>query len=304
MGVEQMPVNLPLIRSHLYAPGNNSGSLETATFAGADAVVFDLETAAPPGEKVRARDMVAEAVRARAGQPEPACFVRINHPATGLAEDDVNAVVQPGLAGIRIPKVEDAKTVVRVADWVERAEAAAGLPPESIVLIAVVETAVGVFRALDIATASPRMVAIGWGTADLTADLGLIHGPDRLETLYIRSHLVLVSRVADLWPPPDSAYRQREDLEGLERETRQSRALGFFGKSALHPRQVPIINKIFTPTSAEVAHAREVVAAAEERRSGTISPLAEKSIDIGAVRRAQAILALVERLGLADGSTA
>src|ERR671926_1078772 len=127
--------SLPPIRSWLYAPGNNPRLLEKVFGAGSDAVILDLEDAVPPGEKERARDLVASAVRERAGQRGPAVFVRINHPDTGLAEADVAAVVQPGLAGLRVPKADDAETVHRVEGWLTVAEHRAGLAAGSVALV-------------------------------------------------------------------------------------------------------------------------------------------------------------------------
>src|SRR5579871_5662992 len=110
-------MTLPPIRSWLYAPGNNAKLLERVFTAGADAVILDLEDAVPPGEKLHARAMVAETVRAHAGVSGPALFVRINHPDTGLAQADVEAVLAPGLDGLRVPKVESPETVRQVEQW-------------------------------------------------------------------------------------------------------------------------------------------------------------------------------------------
>src|SRR6476661_7948308 len=114
-------MSLPPLRSWLYAPGNNAKLLDRVFTAGADAVILDLEDAVPPGEKLRARSMVAEAVRLRAGQKGPSVFVRVNHPDTGLAEADVQAVIGPGLDGLRVPKVESPDTVLLIDTWTNRA---------------------------------------------------------------------------------------------------------------------------------------------------------------------------------------
>ncbi len=254
------------LRSYLYAPGNNSRLLEKSFSAGADAVILDLEDAVPPAEKIRAREMVAEKVRLRADMPGPVTFVRINHPASGLAEDDVRAVVQPGLAGLRVPKVEDAETVRQVAAWVEKTEAANGLPTGSVVLVCTIESAMGLFRAFDIATAHPRMIGLAYGATDFVRDVGVTPGPEGLETLYACSQLVFLSRVAGVRPPVDSVYRHLDDPMGLEKNARQARALGFFGKSVIHPKQVRIVNTVFTPSEEEIAHARRIVERLGRRR--------------------------------------
>lgn len=290
---------LPLIRSWLYGPGNNPRILERVFSAGADAVILDLEDAVPPAEKERARGLVAEAVRARQGQTGPIVTVRVNHPDTGLTHEDVRAVVQPGLDGLRLPKVEDAATVQQVAGWVAEAEEQQGLPLGEIALVCSLETAVGVWHAEAIARAHSRLLALTFGSVDFVRDVSLIPGPDALETLYARSHLVLASRVGGLRPPVDSVYARLDDDEGLERSTQQGRALGFFGRSALHPRQVPIINAVFTPSVEEVERARELVqaaAAAEATGSGALRLPDGDFVDVAVVRRAEDVLRLAEEL--------
>ena len=300
-----MTGSLPPIRSWLYAPGNNPRLLEKVFGAGSDAVILDLEDAVPPGEKERARDLVADAVRGRRDQPGPAVFVRINHPDTGLAEADVAAVVLPGLTGLRVPKVEDAETVRRAEGWLAAAERGAGLAAGSVALVCNVESAAGVWWALEIARASSRVQALAFGAADFVRDVAAQVGPDGEETLYARSRLVLAARVAGIRPPVDSVYTRLDDEEGLERTTRQSRDLGFFGRSAIHPRQVPTINRVYTPSQAEVSQAREVVAAAtsaEAAGSGALRLPSGDFVDVAIVRRAEAVLRLAEALGAPTGS--
>ena len=290
---------LPPLRSHLYAPGNNARLFEKAFSAGADAVILDLEDAVPPAEKIRAREIVAEAVRSRVDKPGPVTFVRINHPSSGLAEDDVCAVVQPGLAGMRVPKVEDAETVRRVAAWVEKTEAANGLPTGSVVIVCTIESAAGLFRAYEIATAHPRVIGLAYGATDFVRDVGVTPGAEGLETLYACSQLVLISRVAGVRPPVDSVYRHLDDPTGLEKNARQARALGFFGKSVIHPKQVPIVNAVFTPSEEEIAHARmivELARQAEAQGQGAVQNSSGEFIDVAVVRRAESILLLAGSL--------
>jgi citrate lyase subunit beta/citryl-CoA lyase len=289
MSIDRSAMTLPPIRSWLYAPGNNAKLLERVFTAGADAVILDLEDAVPPSEKRRARSMVVEAVRSRAGRNGPAVFVRVNHPDTGLAEADVTAVVGPGLDGLRVPKVESAETVATIARW-----SGGGIP-----LVCNVESAAGVWYARDIASASPDLLTLAFGSADFLRDVQGRATPDALETLHARSQLVLACRVSGVWSPVDGVYTQLVDDAGLERTTRQSRALGFSGRSALHPRQVPIINAVFTPSAEEVAQAREVVSAAdaaETTGTGALRLANGDFVDVAIVRGARAILSLDEAL--------
>lgn len=293
-----MPTRRP-IRAWLYAPGNDPKLLQRVFTAGADAVILDLEDAVPPKEKARAREMVAEAVRDRSGKAGPAVWVRVNHSDSGLTEADVTAVVRPGLDGLRIPKVEDSDHVRVVHGMVAEAERAAGLPIGELALVCNIETALGVWNVLEIARAGRRVQALGFGAVDFVRDIGGGAGTKGLETLYARSRLVLASRVAGIHPPVESVYVQLSDDEGLERATRLSRDLGFFGRSALHPRQVPIINRVFTPTADEVARARDVVQAAAEAEatgSGALQLPTGEFVDVPVVRRAEELLRLADAL--------
>jgi citrate lyase subunit beta / citryl-CoA lyase len=296
--------DLPPIRSWLYAPGNNAKLLDRVFRTEADAVVLDLEDAVPASEKARAREMVAETVRARPGEPGPLVFVRINHPDSGLAEDDVAAVIGPRLDGLRIPKVEAPETVRRVTEWVMRAEAKANLPANDLPLVCNIETALGIWNALEIAGAGSRVLGLGFGAVDFVRDVGGVPGPDGIETLYARSRLVLASRVAGVRPPVDSVYARLDDDAGLERSTRRSRELGFFGRSAIHPRQLAIINTVFTPSADEVERARAIVeaaATAEATGSGALQLPGGDFVDLPVVRRAESLLWLAERLAASRG---
>ncbi len=292
-------MELPPLRSHLYAPGNNARLLDKVFSGGADAVTLDLEDAVPPAEKARARAMVAETIKQRADKAEPVIFVRINHPPGGFAPDEIEAVVQPGLAGIRLPKMESAEEVRRVAAWLEQAEKANGVAVGSVVLICTIESALGLMHAFEIASAHPRVMALGFGAADFVSDAGITPGPDGLETLYALSQLVVVSRAAGIRPPIDAVYRYLDNPEGLEKSVRQARALGFFGKSVIHPRQVEIVNQVFSPTEEEIEHARNIVELAnqaEAQGKGALQSSSGEFIDVAIVRRAEGVLALAASL--------
>lgn len=325
-----MPTKLPPVRSWLYAPGNNAKLIESVFSSGADAVVLDLEDAVPAAEKARARDLVAAAIRQRwqalqstapsgrstpdpgpsgsqyaahSTQQTPLLFVRVNHPETGLTEGDVNAVVQPGLDGLRLPKVEDADTVRQLSEWVSVAEQSARLPIGWLPFVCNVETAKGVHCAREIASAHPRVVALGYGGADFTRDINAIATAEGLETLYARSQLVMLSRVAGIRAPVDTVYRHVQDDAGLEAAARQARVLGFFGKSTIHPRQVPIVNAVFTPTGEEIAWARSVVEAsivAEATDSASLKLASGEFVDVAVLRRAEDLLKLAEAIGATE----
>jgi citrate lyase subunit beta / citryl-CoA lyase len=258
-------------RSYLFAPGHNAKLLARVFEAGADAVMLDLEDAVPPDAKQAARAMVAEALADR-----PA-WVRVNAARTELCEADLAAV--GGLAfGIRIPKAESA-TDVR---WV--AERAPGKP-----IICAIESARGVLAAAEIA-AAPGVRYLAMGGVDLQNDLNAGNG--NLQTLYVRSHLVVTSRAAGLEPPIDSVWPRLDDEAGLREQATFARSLGFFGKSAIHPRQLPVLHEVFTPSERELGWAREVVAAFEAAGGAALRLPGGEFVDLPVAMRARRLLEL------------
>jgi citrate lyase subunit beta/citryl-CoA lyase len=259
-------------RSYLFAPGHNAKLLAKVFEAGADAVMLDLEDAVPPHDKATARNMVREALA------DHAAWVRVNPPRSPACAADLDAVADRA-AGIRIPKVESVDDVA----WV--AARAPGTP-----LICAIETARGVLAAQQIATvAGVRQLSMGG--VDLQRDLNAGH--HNLHTLYVRSHLVLASRAAGLDPPIDSVYPHIHDDAGLRDQAQFARSLGFFGKSAIHPRQLPILHEVFTPTPHEIAWAQQVLAAFEHARGQALRLPSGEFVDLPVAQRARRLLEVV-----------
>ena len=262
-------------RSYLFAPGHNEKLLGKVFDAGADAVILDLEDAVPPEHKVAARHHVARVLWHR-----PA-WVRINAARTPLAEADLQAIAAVAY-GIRVPKVESADDVRWVADR------ARGKP-----LICAIESAKGVANALTIA-AEPAVKYLALGGIDLQKDLGVASGDAPLH--YVRSHLVVASRAAGLEPPIDSVYPYLKDTKGLRRQTCLSRSLGFFGKSAIHPSQLPVIHTEFSPREDELQWARTVLEAFDKANGSAVSLPGGEFVDLPVAERARKILKLSESL--------
>jgi len=258
-------------RSYLFAPGHSAKLLGRVFEAGADAVMLDLEDAVPPDAKDMARGMVAETL-----VDHPA-WVRVNAARTEWCEADLAAVGERAF-GIRIPKAESADDV----RWV--AERAPGKP-----IICAIESAGGVLAAAEIA-AVPGVRHLAMGGVDLQNDLNAGNG--NLQTLYVRSHLVVVSRAAGLEPPIDSVWPRLDDEAGLREQAEFARSLGFFGKSAIHPRQLPTLHEVFTPSEQEVGWAREVMAAFEAAGGAALRLPGGEFVDLPVARRARRLLEL------------
>ena len=263
-------------RSYLFAPGHNAKLLHRVFEAGADAVILDLEDAVPEDAKGRARAMVAATVR------EHAALVRVNPPHTAECAADVDAVAGSA-AGIRIPKCESADDVA----WV--AARAPGVP-----LVPAIETARGVLAAQEIA-AAPAVAHLSIGGLDLLRDL--YAGDGALPMLYVRSHLVVVSRAAGLPPPVDSVYPLIDDDAGLRAEAQFVRSLGFAAKSAIHPRQIPILHEVFGPSPRDLEWARRVLTAFDASGRGATRLPDGEFVDLPVAQRAQRLLEIAGEAG-------
>ncbi len=284
-----------MIRSALYAPGNVPKMLFKVGTFGADAIVMDLEDTVPVAEKEAARHMVHEALGQIKG---PQRYVRLNGITTGLLEGDLSIVFCPDLEGVYVPKVESAEELKHVDSLISELERRFGLEKERVEIHPIFETAKGVMQAYKILEESPaRVRKAGFGAVDLMREIGVQFGPklwapDSLELLYARSHLVLAARAAGRLPPIDSVYTDIRDLDGLKREALLARRLGFQGKSAIHPNQVAIINRVFSPSPEEIDYARKVVRAFEEAEAKGFASftVGNAFVDIPIVEKARSIL--------------
>jgi citrate lyase subunit beta/citryl-CoA lyase len=234
-------------RSYLYVPAHQPERIGKAYRSAADAVVLDLEDAVPAGQKDRAREVAADTL---AKQPPKSTYVRVNGLDTGRTEQDVIAVTGPHLAGLRLPKCQYPGEVRQVAEWLGEAGAAAGVYP-------LLESALGLENAFALATAHPAVGGILLGEVDLGSDLGAVH---QSIMDYARSRCVTAARAARLPNPVQAVYSAIGDEDGLRSSCEHGKACGFFGRSAVHPSQLPVINEVFTPTSDEIADAEALLA--------------------------------------------
>ncbi len=234
-----------ILRSLLYAPGNRPDLMEKSLRTATDAVIFDLEDAVPPAEKDRARELVAGFLSQPQAKP---VFVRINACGSPYQNADIEALQGKHVASIRIPKCEDPAAVAAIGErlWGD------------VSLNLGIESAKGYIVLDQLAAAHPRVASVGLGEGDLRSELGLAAEDD---FGYARFRLVVASHAAGLGPPMMSAYVRPHDLEGFRKTTLQGKNTGFFGRSAIHPKQIPIINEIFTPSAAEVEDARAMLEA-------------------------------------------
>jgi citrate lyase subunit beta / citryl-CoA lyase len=284
-------------RSVLYVPGSNARALEKARSLPADTVILDLEDAVAPAAKAAARAAVVAALAA-GGWGERERVVRVNAASTPWGEDDLFAAADAGPDAVLLPKVESASDVVRAERALERVGA-----PASVALWCMIETPRGVLAAAQIAAASPRLAALVAGTSDLVKDLRARHTPGRLEVVTSLALVVLAARAHGL-AALDGVHLDLADDAGFEAACRQGRDLGFDGKTLVHPRTVPVANRIFAPAPEEVLEARRVVDAhAEAIAAGQgVAVVDGRLVEALHVDAARRVLALAEAAAARDRS--
>jgi citrate lyase subunit beta/citryl-CoA lyase len=291
------------LRTLLSVPGNRQNMIEKAQHLPADALVLDLEDSVPSLEKASARatvrDTLAMLVREKRGegQEKRKVFVRINSLASGLAQQDLDAVITPGVDGISQPKPATAQDVTEVATIIERLEQERGVAAGHIRLLPWVETAMGLLHAFEIASASSRVIGISFGAEDFTLDTGMTRTEEGSELLHPKIMVVIAARAADV-TAIDTPYNNFRDKAGLIKEARLARRLGFGGKFLIHPSQIEPVNLIFRPTLEEVEQARSVVAAfdAVMAQGFASTSLDGKMIDTPIANRARRLLTIADSI--------
>jgi citrate lyase subunit beta / citryl-CoA lyase len=283
------------LRSFLFAPGNHARRVEKALSLDADAVILDLEDAVATAEKRATRDaVIAALVRPRRAR----LYVRVNAVDTEFCYGDLAAVVRPGLDGIILPKVEYAAGLA-TADWLlAQLEREQGLMPHTIDLVPIIETARGLNQIDAILAAGARVKRVAFGASDFTLDVNMAWSRGEAELAYARAKIVTASGAAGIEAPFDTVWVDLADEEGLEASARTALGFGFQGKMCIHPNQIAVVNRVFTPTEAEIAFAERVVAAfarAEAEGSAAIQ-LDGKFIDYPILYRAQRVLEKIEAI--------
>jgi len=271
----------------LYIPGNNPNMLLRGRLFEPDGLVIDLEDSVSVSEKDVSRVLVREILRG-GDFGECEVTVRINGVGTEHWREDIAVVVPCGVAGLRVPKVENPQMVRDIDEEISAVEEGSGLQAGSTKIFCLLETAVGVWNAYDIAKASPRVTAILPGGEDLAADLRTDRSREGIELEWIRRMLIVAARAAGV-DALDTVFPHVTDDEGLRRETAFVKQLGFDGKSVIHPNQIPIIHEVYAPTEREIETATMILEAASEaarRGLGAVS-LYGRMIDAPVIRRAE-----------------
>lgn len=282
------------LRSWMFVPGNRDRFIRKAYGSSADAILLDIEDGVLPAEKADARRMIGEAL----GDPTPGPlrYVRVNALSTPWTGDDLQAVVRPGLAGICLTKVVTANDVLRCAAQLDDLERQRGLAAGSVKILAAVESARGLLNALSIADAHARLVGLMFGAEDYALDLGLgtRREKEAAELIFARCQIVNAAAAANILSI-DGVFPNLDDPDGLLADVAQARRLGFTSKSTFNPRQLDVINQMFSPQPHEIEYARKIAAAfreAEARGDASVA-VGGQLVDRPIVLRALRILDVV-----------
>jgi citrate lyase subunit beta/citryl-CoA lyase len=271
---------------------------------GADALIFDLEDAVPTDGKKEARRTV-RAVLERLGGSGPALFVRINGFDSGLADEDLEEIVVPGLYAVMMPKVSGPDEV-READILLRFfEKRRGLEPGTVLIDPLLETAQGLRLAYEVAIASARVAHMGAITGkggDIATAVGFGWTDEGHEALYLLSKVLLDARAAGVpFPLGGRGWWEIGNLDGLRAEALRTRQLGYTGMLLIHPSHIPIVNEVFSPSATEIERWKGLLAAVEQgaRAGGAVAVYEGTMVDAAHAKLAQQMLEWARRLGVA-----
>ncbi len=283
---------MAILRSLLFVPGNKENMLEKALTFRPDAFIPDMEDSVPTAEKANAREVIKRYLPKLAASGVPV-IPRVNSLDTEWIEADLAAVVGPHVHGISVGKVDVPDDIAAISDLITELEEKAGVETGSLKLIPWLESAKAIVHCYDICSSSQRIVGVAFGGEDFTHDMGIERLDDESEVAYPRNVLCIAARAAGI-AALDTPYFRFKDEDGLRANIALAKQTGFKGKFAIHPAQIEAINAGFSPSQAEIEHARRIVAAFEEaeRQGRGSTSLDGKVIDVPVVKRARAVLAL------------
>ena len=282
-----------MFRSLIFVPSNSRRFIDKAKTLNADITCFDLEDSVPINEKTIAREIIVQTLKRRTDY-KTNVYIRINSFDSGMAFSDLKEIIQNGVDGIVIPKVNDENEVVDIIRFISILEDERGIKKGSIKLIPSIETAKGIVNAYFIAKADQRVNALVFGVFDFLYDMGLDYAEnDGIEYVYARGKIPVDAKAAGV-AAIDAIWQNVDDTNGLTKDARVAKRLGYSGKSIIHPSQIDPVHKIFIPTKNEIEWAKKVIEAlgeTMERGSGRGAVKLEgKMIDAVHYKQAKAIL--------------
>ena len=282
-----------LFRSLIFVPGNNPRFLEKAKILSADVICFDLEDSVPDLEKKNARNLIKVALKTRS-QYISEIYVRINSPVSGKIQDDLKEIVQKGIDGIVIPKVNNAIELKKIEKTLTLLEKKQKLQP--IGLIPSIESAEGVANTHEIASASKRISAIVFGVFDFLNDMGIEYTKQPEGAKFARAKIPIEAKAVGVYAL-DAIWQDLKDEKGLIEDCKIGKSLGYVGKTIIHPAQILIIHKTFYPNKTELEWAKKVCNTYEKstKKGKGATTVDGKMIDEVHYKRAKSLLDLANR---------
>jgi citrate lyase subunit beta/citryl-CoA lyase len=294
------------MRSVFYVPGNNEKMVGKAPEIAVDLLTLDLEDSVPPAEKPKAREMIQEYLKTqREKQFSPSLYVRINNWETQMTNDDLEAIVYPGLDGVCLAKCGSAENVQRL-DWkLEELEQRRGMEVGSVAIQLLIETAKGVINAYPAATASPRVNSLIFGAVDYTKDMRVTLTSEGWEQLYARFHTAVAARAAGC-VAIDCPFVAFKDTEAFDKSTKEGRQMGYEGRMLIHPSQIEPSHAIYTPSAEDVEWAEGVKKIFEEEgiaKGAAAVAYKGKMVDTPVYENALQILRTMEEIRAAEAKS-
>ncbi|RLC23443.1 MAG: CoA ester lyase [Deltaproteobacteria bacterium] len=294
---------MTVMRSVFYVPSNNEKMVGKAPEIRADVLTLDLEDSVPPAEKQKGREMIQEYLKtSRDKQLSPSLYVRINNWETLMTNDDLEAIVHPGLNGVCLAKCGSAENVQRL-DWkLEELEQRRGMEPGSVAIQLLIETAKGIMNAYPAASASPRVNSLIFGAVDYTKDMRVTLTSEGWEQLYARFHTAVAARAAGC-VAIDCPFVAYQDKEGFEKSTKEGRQMGYEGRMLIHPSQIEPSHAIYTPSAEDVEWAKGVKKVFEEEgiaKGAAAVSYKGKMVDTPVYENALQILATMAEIEAAE----
>jgi citrate lyase subunit beta/citryl-CoA lyase len=281
-----------LFRSLIFVPGNNPRFLEKAKKIQADIVCFDLEDSVPDNEKTSARKLIKNALKSRS-EYSSSIFVRTNSPLSGKISSDLKEIIQKGIDGIVIPKVNNISELKKIQKILSGLEKSKKLKP--IQIIPSIESAEGVVNSYQIASFGKRVTAIVFGIFDLLNDLGVEYTKDSPGGKYSRYKIPVDATAAGI-SAIDGIWQDLNDLKGLQKDCNFGKSLGYAGKSVIHPDQISMVHKSFYPNKTEISWAEKVckVYVKSTKKGKGATTVDGKMIDEVHYKQAKALLDIVK----------
>ena len=290
---------MDLFRTWLFVPGHKEKMVQKSLGLDTDVIMLDIEDGVPHAEKNLARKFITQALESDVNSIGPSRFVRINAIGQQNMEIDLQTIIQPGIHGLVLPKVESVEDIMVVEKILDDTEPQSNIEKGNTKFLIAIESPKGLHQATAIASCSDRIIGLMFGAEDFGLEMGLplVREGEARELIYARSALTLASASANV-QSIDGVWPNISDENGLWSDTKQARQLGFTGKSLIHPSQIKAINTTFSPSSEEIAHCEEVIKAFDKATANGEGSIAfgGQLIDLPIVERARRTLTLSKRI--------